>query len=67
MVRRTILDDRKNKELTKANTVWNWQDEHTVEFEKAKEHLMENIKLHRYDRMLPINIYCDTVKTAGLG
>ena len=28
---------------------------------------MENIKLHRYDAKLPINIYCDAAKTAGLG
>ena len=28
---------------------------------------MENIKLHRYDSRLPINIYCDAAKTAGLG
>ena len=55
----------KIQELIKANTVWNWETEHKEEFTKAKEHLMENIKLHRYDPKLRINIYCVGRKRLG--
>ena len=37
---------KKMRELTKSNTTWGWEEEHTEEFEKAKEILKEkNVKL----------------------
>ena len=50
------------RELRKAASTRNWEDEHTEEFRVAEEHLKENIKLHRYNKDLPINVYCDAVK-----
>ena len=61
------LITEKGRELTKSASTWSWDGEHREEFSAAKEHLKENIKLHRYDKDLPTNVYYDAAKTAGLG
>ena len=44
---------------------FHWGDPHTEEFDKVKEHLMENTKIATWDKKLPLCLYADAAKRGG--